>query len=85
MTEKNENFKAPLRVNFWKSKCTLYSLKEFSICLVGNRPCVPLTLGKLGTRGTLAVRLAVKQLQPALTLPLQGVQHVLSCTDSSTV
>ena len=69
------NFIVPLRMHFWRYKCILYKLKVFLIHIGGNRRWQPLTLGKLGTRGTLAVRLAVKQLQPVVTQSVQGVQH----------
>ena len=62
-------------MHFWRYKCNLYKLKVFLIHLGGNRRWHPLILGKLGTGGTLAVRLAVKQLQPVVTQSVQGVQH----------
>ena len=75
------NFTAPITMHFWSYKCTLYKLKVFLIHLGGNRRWELLTLGKLGTRGTLAVRLAVKQLQPVVTRSVQGVQQGLLYTD----
>ena len=75
------NFTAPLRMHFWSYKCTLYKPKVFLIHLGGNRRWEPLKLGKLDTHGTLAVRLAVKQLQPVVTRSVQGVQQGLLYTD----
>ena len=78
------NFIVPLIMHFWRYKCILYKLKVFLIHIGGNRRWHPLTLGKLGTRGTLAVRLAVKQLQPVVTQSVQGVQHGFLYTDINT-
>ena len=71
-------------MHFWRYRCTLYKLKVFLIHLGGKRSWEPLTLGKLGTRGTFAVLLVVKQFYSRLSADRYREYSMPFCTLTST-